>query len=123
MPLLFSYGTLQQKSVQVATFDRLLQGHDDELVGFETTLVRIEDSRVVETTGMTHYANVRFNGNDDSRVSGTAFEVTDAELHKADQYERGASYERLRVTLASGKEAWVYRKPDPGPENRAARNP
>jgi gamma-glutamylcyclotransferase (GGCT)/AIG2-like uncharacterized protein YtfP len=71
---------------------------------------------------MTHYANVRFNGNDDSRVSGTAFEVTDAELHKADQYERGASYERLLVTLASGKEAWVYRKPDPGPVNRATPN-
>ena len=31
MPLLFSYGTLQQKNVQLATFGRLLQG---QLLGF-----------------------------------------------------------------------------------------
>ncbi|MBT8444926.1 MAG: gamma-glutamylcyclotransferase [Gammaproteobacteria bacterium] len=108
MPLLFSYGTLQSESVQLATFGRLLRGHDDELVGFETGLVSIEDSSVVGATGVTHYANVRFNGNDESRVSGTVFGITDGELHKADQYERGASYERRRVTLASGQDAWVY---------------
>jgi hypothetical protein len=34
MPLLFSYGTLQQKDGQIATFGRLLAGEPDELGGF-----------------------------------------------------------------------------------------
>jgi len=33
MPLLFSYGTLQQQSVQQSTFGRLLTGRSDALVG------------------------------------------------------------------------------------------
>jgi len=35
MPLLFSYGTLQQESVQRSTFGRLLDGPKDELPRFE----------------------------------------------------------------------------------------
>lgn len=42
MPLLFSYGTLQQENVQMAVFGRLLHGQKDELVGFEQALIRIE---------------------------------------------------------------------------------
>jgi hypothetical protein len=34
MPLLFSYGTLQQEDVQWSTFGRLLEGEPDELPGF-----------------------------------------------------------------------------------------
>jgi hypothetical protein len=51
MPLLFSYGTLQQENVQLSTFGRLLQGQRDELLGFEQSLVRIEDPRMVATRG------------------------------------------------------------------------
>ena len=108
MPLLFSYGTLQQENVQLFTFGRLLQGQRDELLGFEQSLVRIEDPQVVATSGKTHHANVTFNGRKESRVSGTVFEVTDAELAAADQYELPAKYERIAVVLASGKESWVY---------------
>ena len=50
---------------------------------------------------------VRWNGRDDSRVAGVAFEVTDAELAQADGYEP-AGYERVSAKLASGKQAWVY---------------
>ena len=108
MPLLFSYGTLQQENVQLSTFERLLQGQSDELLGFEPSLVKIEDPQVVATSGKTHHANVRFNGRSDSRVSGTLFEITDAELAAADQYEQLAAYKRIAATLASGKQAWVY---------------
>jgi len=108
MPLLFSYGTLQEENVQLSTFGRLLQGQRDELPGFERSLVRIEDPKVVATTGRTHYANVTFNGRKDSRVSGTVFEITDAELVAADEYEQGAAYTRVAAQLASGKQAWVY---------------
>ena len=45
MPLLFSYGTLQQENVQLSTFGRLLQGQRDELLEFERSLVRIAASR------------------------------------------------------------------------------
>ena len=41
-------------------------------------------------------------------MSGTVFEITDAELAAADEYERPAAYNRIAVTLASGKKAWVY---------------
>jgi len=108
MPLLFSYGTLQQEDVQLSTFGRLLQGQRDELPGFEPSLVSIEDPLVVAASGKTHHANVTFNGRHDSRVSGTVFEITDSELAVADQYERLAAYTRVAAMLASGKQAWVY---------------
>ena len=108
MPMLFSYGTLQQEDVQRATFGRLLHGRADELTGFEPSQVRIADLQLATADGRTHHANVAFNGRAGSRVSGTVFEVSDAELAAADEYERPASYQRLAVTLASGTRAWVY---------------
>jgi gamma-glutamylcyclotransferase (GGCT)/AIG2-like uncharacterized protein YtfP len=108
MRLLFSYGTLQQENVQLSTFGRLLRGQSDELLGFEQSVVRIEDPQVVATSGKTHHSNVTFNGRNDSRVSGTVFGITDAELAAADQYEQLAAYKRVAAKLASGKQAWVY---------------
>jgi gamma-glutamylcyclotransferase (GGCT)/AIG2-like uncharacterized protein YtfP len=108
MPLVFSYGTLQQEDVQLATFGRLLRGQRDELPGFESSRVEIKDPRVAAASGKTHHSNVTFNGRDDSRVSGTVFEITDAELAAADQYEQVAAYKRIAALLASGKQAWVY---------------
>ena len=108
MPLIFSYGTLQQREVQLSTFGRLLQGRKDELVGFEPSLVRIENSELATAIGRTHHDNVTFNGRDDSRVGGMVFEIPDAELADADRYEERAVYKRIRTTLASGTEAWVY---------------
>jgi gamma-glutamylcyclotransferase (GGCT)/AIG2-like uncharacterized protein YtfP len=107
MPLLFSYGTLQQESVQMSTFGRLLKGYPDELTGFEQSLLLIEDPLFVAATGKTHHTIVKFNGKDDSHVSGTVFEVSESELANADQYEP-AGYKRISATLASGKQAWVY---------------
>ena len=108
MPLLFSYGTLQHDHVQLSTFGRFLQGQRDELPGYEESLVAIDDPQVIARTGRTHHANVAFNGRSDSRVVGTVFEVTDAELASADRYEQLDAYKRIAVTLASGKQAWVY---------------
>jgi hypothetical protein len=108
MPLVFAYGSLQQERVQLSTFGRRLDGQRDALVGFEPSRVKIEDPKIAAATGETHYGNVTFNGRRDSHVSGTAFELTDAELAAADRYERTANYVRIAVTLASGKQAWVY---------------
>ena len=96
MPLLFAYGTLQHEDIQWSTFGRLLEGQPDELPGFEPSI------------GRTQQANVVFNGWADSRVPGTLFEITDAELAAADEYEQRDQYSRIAVTLSSGKQAWVY---------------
>ena len=108
MPLLFSYGTLQREDVQLSTFGRRLQGQRDELPGFEASLVKIADPQFAAATGKTHHDNVTMTGQTNSRVPGTVFEVTDAELAKADDYERPFLYSRLAVMLASGRQAWVY---------------
>jgi gamma-glutamylcyclotransferase (GGCT)/AIG2-like uncharacterized protein YtfP len=108
MPLLFSYGSLQEEPVQLSTLGRRLNGHSDQLVAFEQSLVRIEDPQVVATIGKTHHANVRVNGNEDSRVPGMVFEVSDAELARIDEYEAAFAYERIAARLASGGQAWVY---------------
>ena len=107
MPLLFSYGTLQLPAVQMSTFGRLLQGHPAELVGFEESLIRIDDPRVATMSGKAHHPIVKYNGKVDSRVTGTVFELSESELASADQYEP-APYTRIAVILASGKQAWVY---------------
>jgi gamma-glutamylcyclotransferase (GGCT)/AIG2-like uncharacterized protein YtfP len=107
MPLLFSYGTLQQENVQRSTFGRVIQGQRDELLGFEQSSITIEDPQVIATSGKTVHTIVRFNGRNDSRVTGTVFEITDEELANADRYEV-AAYKRVAAMLASGKQAWVY---------------
>ena len=111
MPLLFSYGTLQQEAVQLSTFGRLLNGGSDELVGFEQGLFEVMDAAFVAESGRSHHNIVRFTGRDDHRVRGTVFEVTNAELAASDTYEP-AGYKRIPAALASGRTAWVYTADD-----------
>jgi gamma-glutamylcyclotransferase (GGCT)/AIG2-like uncharacterized protein YtfP len=99
MPRLFSYGSLQDATVQLATFGRLLPGTSDELDGFALTTLRRGDMLL---------ANVVRSADGGERVAGTAFEITEAELRAADDYERSAAYIRIEVTLASGATAWMY---------------
>src|SRR5215204_2687196 len=107
MPLLFSYGTLQRPEVQMSNFGRLLDGELDELIGFQQSLLTIEDPDFVKASGKSRHSIVRFTGGDNSRVSGTVFEVSESELARADAYEP-AGYTRIAATLASGKQAWVF---------------
>ena len=111
MPLLFSYGTLQRPDVQRTTFGRLLRGRPDELPGFALGTFRVADPAFVAASGTAEHAIVRFTGRDGDRVRGTALELTDAELARADAYEP-AGYARVAVTLASGDDAWVYAAAD-----------
>jgi len=62
----------------------------------------------VAATGLTHYQNAVATARAEASVPGMAFEVTEAELAKADGYERPAAYVRIAVVLASGTPAWVY---------------
>ncbi len=107
MPLLFSYGTLRQDSVQMSTFGRLVEGRADALVGYAQSTVEIGDANVVATSGKTRHPIVAFTGNLEDRVPGSVFEISDAELERADGYEVDA-YKRVLASLASGLSAWVY---------------
>jgi gamma-glutamylcyclotransferase (GGCT)/AIG2-like uncharacterized protein YtfP len=107
MPKLFSYGTLRQEDVQLATFRRRLTGVSDALVGYRQSMVAIQDPEVVRTSGKTHHPIVAFTGRGEDRVAGALFEITDAELAHADAYEV-AAYVRVKAPLVSGLEAWVY---------------
>jgi hypothetical protein len=108
MPRLFSYGTLQQEEVQLATFGRKLDGEKDLVTGYEPALVKIADSAMAARLGKTHHDNIAPTGDDWSNVQGTVFEVTEAELALADTFEAQFNYKRVNVTLASGTDAWVY---------------
>jgi gamma-glutamylcyclotransferase (GGCT)/AIG2-like uncharacterized protein YtfP len=99
MTLLFSYGSLQERRVQLANFRRELAGRADSLPSYTRRLV---------TNGESTYANAEATSNPEDAIDGMAFEVTEQELVAADRYEETASYRRILVTLRSGDRAWVY---------------
>jgi len=103
---LFSYGTLRNEEVQLATFGRRLEGQPDTLVGYVLKMVQIQDRTFVAKNGV-HHRNLQFTGIASDVVEGVAFSVTQQELEQADAYEP-EDYERVRVQLRSGRRAWVY---------------
>src|SRR5580704_1266967 len=106
--LLFSYGTLQYKNIQIAHFGRELTGCADALSGYRRGKVAIKDAEVVASSGETHYENVLPSSNPGDEVHGMVYEITERELAAADKYEADADYERVLVTLRSAARAWVY---------------
>jgi gamma-glutamylcyclotransferase (GGCT)/AIG2-like uncharacterized protein YtfP len=111
MENLFSYGTLQYEKVQLETFGRLLNGHADILPGFTKTMVKIEDEKVVATSGEAYHPIIHHTGNPADTIEGYVFEITPDELKQADNYEVDR-YKRIAVSLKSGKQAWVYVQAD-----------
>jgi gamma-glutamylcyclotransferase (GGCT)/AIG2-like uncharacterized protein YtfP len=105
--LLFSYGTLQDKKVQVAHFGRELRGHADAIPGYRQTLLEITDPQVIAASGKTHHPVVVPSADAADEVSGSVFEITAEELAAADKYEV-SDYKRVAVKLKSGVQAWVY---------------
>jgi hypothetical protein len=104
---LFSYGTLRQANVQVATFGRRLEGRPDALAGFALSPMTITDPHVIAASGAAIHTIARPSGNRADRVPGIVFGLTPAELEAADRYESGPIV-RIRVRLESGSEAFVY---------------
>jgi gamma-glutamylcyclotransferase (GGCT)/AIG2-like uncharacterized protein YtfP len=103
---LFSYGTLQQESVQLANFGRKLKGQIDSLQGWRLSTVEIRDPAVLAVSGLAvHRIMVR--GVPADEVHGVMFEITATELKAADSYETDA-YKRVKLKFTSGTEAWVY---------------
>ena len=91
----------------MATYGRLLEGEADALVGYQLEQLVIDDPSVVEVSGKAVHTIARATGNPADRISGTVFELSDAELHSTDAYETKA-YSRIEVTLESSRRAFAY---------------
>jgi hypothetical protein len=105
--LLFSYGTLRQPEVQLATFGRELDGYIDAVIGYELHHLTITDPQVIATSGSDRHPILRPSDRPHAHVDGIVFAITDAELVAADAYEVD-DYRRISVPLRSGPYAWVY---------------
>lgn len=104
---LFSYGTLQKEKVQLENYGRILIGKEDTLPGYDLSMIEITDKDVIAISGTTHHPMISYTGKDSDVISGTVFEISEAELKQTDDYEV-EDYKRVQVTLKSGKQAWVY---------------
>lgn len=104
---LFSYGTLQQLSVQMALFGRHLEGQPDSLLGYRETMIEMTDPDVIAKSDTAFHPIVIFTGDPADRIKGSVFLISESELIAADEYEV-SNYSRVQVRLQSGVDAWVY---------------
>ena len=105
MELLFSYGTLQKSETQLELFGRHLRGWTDVLEGFTTAEIEIDDEEfLAKGEGSKQLTAVAYSG---GVINGMVFEITPEEIAMIDEYEPH-NYERIVVTLRSGKRAWLY---------------
>jgi hypothetical protein len=107
---LFSYGTLQRRDVQLATYGRPLDGSPDALLGYRLEVLPDRDPDAVRISGTKTHMVVRSTGDPAIRVPGVVFLLTAEELTATDQYE-GSDYDRAELTLESGRKAFVYVEP------------
>ena len=107
MEKLFSYGTLQLPQVQESLFGRILAGTKEELHGYKVEKLKIKDQAVIEKSGTDMHPILVQTGKPQDVVSGMVFEITQAELEKADEYEVD-DYRRTLATMSSGTQAWIY---------------
>ena len=107
---LFSYGTLQLREVQLATYGRSLEGTADALIGYRVEVLPDRDPDAVRISGTKTHMVVRETGNRNDRVTGVIFLLTVDELKATDRYE-GSDYARAELVLESGRRAFVYVEP------------
>ncbi len=109
MPNLFSYGTLQLEQVQLETFNRILKGEKDALIGYELKMLEITDPEVLRKSNQQFHPILEFSGNETDIVEGMLYEVTEDEILKADEYEVD-DYQRIETNFKSGKKGFIYVK-------------
>lgn len=94
---LFTYGTLQEKEVQLGVFARELKGFDDKLTHYRVSHMKVADI----------YPTLEHTGEEKDSITGKVYTLSNQELQKADAYE-GDAYQRIEIELGSGKKAWTY---------------
>ncbi|SFU28508.1 gamma-glutamylcyclotransferase family protein [Halomonas korlensis] len=88
----FVYGTLRYAIVRWVVMGRAGESHPATLDGFQRNALDIVASP-------------------QASVEGEVIKVSAEELARLDRYERlGLRYERVRLDLSDGREAWVYRR-------------
>ena len=93
----FVYGTLRHAPVRWLVYGRVGDPQPAVLEGY-----RRDGLDLAEASGAT--------------VEGVVLEVSARELARLDRYERlGLRYARVRMTLADGRDVWVYRRLDEAP--------
>jgi len=95
---LFVYGTLQDPQVQKNVIGIIVNGKRDVLHGYIISTITMTDA--VYPIIVPHPTNI---------IDGLILTVTPEELKRIDLYETEA-FKREKVTLGSGKSAWVYKK-------------
>ena len=96
MEKIFSYGTLQDPKVQQRLFNRTILGMPDVLVDYEITSVTSQG----ETFNCADFKVGK-------RIRGIVYEISKEELTRVDSYEL-KEYKRIKTTLLSGTQSWVY---------------
>lgn len=104
---LFSYGTLQIEKTQLDLFGKVLHGTSDILPGYKVVTIQIADEVFLNKGEDPHQKTLVASNKIEDHITGTALELSQDDLLQADSYEPN-NYKRIKVTLASGKEAWVY---------------
>jgi gamma-glutamylcyclotransferase (GGCT)/AIG2-like uncharacterized protein YtfP len=98
---LFVYGTLKEPRVQKKVLGRTVPGELNTLADYKKCSIQL---------GRRIYPAIRSEVG--SSVEGLVIAVTPAELKQIDRYETDA-YQRKKVTLTSGRQAWVYQEATP----------
>ncbi len=107
MHLLFSYGTLQSKKIQLDLFGRTLTGTPDTVEGYRLGKLKIIDADVILENETDYYLIAEISNNTNDQIEGVLFEISQEELEQADVYE-GMDYKRIKTTFISGKKGWIY---------------
>lgn len=89
---LFVYGTLKLPEMQQHLVGRIIPGTPATLHGYHS-YYQLDYPVALPQPG--------------SSIKGLLLEITAAELARFDEYE-GDTYQRVRVTLDSGLQAWLY---------------
>ena len=94
MEQLFVYGSLQDPVVQDTLIGRTIEGQADTLLGYRINMTLMPPYPVALPAH-------------NHPIDGLILQVSAEELIKLDVYE-GECYLRVRITLESQQEAWVY---------------
>jgi gamma-glutamylcyclotransferase (GGCT)/AIG2-like uncharacterized protein YtfP len=101
METVFVYGTLRDKDTRKRLCGRDVYTENyDCLKGFELSSIHDENQS---------FPILVENDLSDQIINGEIIELSRSELLLIDQYE-GSFYRRIKITLESGKLAWVYIK-------------
>ncbi len=98
MEKLFVYGTLQNPVIQYKVLGHTFEGRPDILDNYVRSDIELE--------GSVYPIAVPLEGD---YIEGSVLELNEEELKRADIYETDA-YRRIKVTVRSGEEVWVYSK-------------